>query len=172
MRASRLLCIALAHTGLCPQQQQQLREEVSGWQPGLGLSVRSSCNRVHPTKGAVGRDNREVVPNGPFSKPFEYHESHLGHKCFWLCWAPLLPPRESRVFAGCACSSLCSTTREAGLFSGKCSVTLTVTLEKDFMAAHGQLQHPQQRQFHCSLCAIAEPVWHPCLLACLKEAGI
>lgn len=77
-------------------------------------------------------------------------------------------PRESRVFAGCACSSLCSTTREAGLFSGKCSVTLTVTLEKDFMAAHGQLQHPQQRQFHCSLCAIAEPVWHPCLLACLK----
>lgn len=51
MRASWLLCIAVAHTGLCPQQQQQLGEEVSGWQPGLGLSVWSSCNRVHPTRG-------------------------------------------------------------------------------------------------------------------------
>lgn len=69
----------------------------------------------------------------------------------------------------CLCSATSSTTSKADLFSGKCSVTPTVTLEKNFMAAHGQLEHSQQWQFHCRLCAIAEPVWHPCLLVCLLE---
>lgn len=93
-------------------------------------------------------------------------------------WVPLISweirrvmPRQTGVFADCACTSLCPTMTKADLFSGKCSVTLNVTLEKNFMAAHGQLWHSQQWQFHCRLCAIAEPVWHPCLVACLKEAG-
>lgn len=62
MRASRLFCIALAHAGLCPQQQQQLREDVSGWCLG-------SWGKCVAPRGAVGRGNREVLPHGTFSKP-------------------------------------------------------------------------------------------------------
>lgn len=75
-----------------------------------------------------------------------------------VCWLCLL--------------SLCSTRSKADLFSGKCSVTLTVTLERNFVVAHAQFEYSLQWQSHCTLCATAEPVWHPCLLVCLKGAGI
>lgn len=90
-------------------------------------------------------------------------------------WVPLIPweirrvmPRETRVFADCACTSLCCTMSKADLFSQQCSATLAVTLEKNFTATQGQLQHSQQWQVHCRLCAplasvpagLSEGGWH------------
>lgn len=80
-----------------------------------------------------------------------------GESCQGVCWL---------------CLQVTLLYHEESWLPGQCSVTLTVTLEKDCMAAPGQLQHSQLWQFHCRLCAIAEPVWHPFLLACVKEAGV
>lgn len=85
MRASWLFCIALAHAGL--RLQQQLREDVSGWQPGVWVKCVALVRKSTLNQGGLWGEatGKSFLPNGTFSKPFEHDESHLGHKRFGLC---------------------------------------------------------------------------------------
>lgn len=145
---------------------------------GVGGSLRKVTSRRAEGDGRWHRGGHASLPlhRAVFSLAARarFHLEALSGKpgAFDLLAGKRVRLRETWRFAGWACMSLCSAMSNADLFSGRCSVAPVWLWRKALWLLVGTSRVCSWGQSRFRLSAGTKLALHPCLVACLEEAGV